>query len=176
MVAEGVCNKLVLSDINPAGKACVDKTLQVNDLDVDVAYYVSDNMKAVPEFEKFDLVVSNPPNFYALNPDHSRYDEFEDDFRPNDPEWVIHKAFYSTIRPYLNPGADLYISEVEPEKDIVYFPKTEAEPFDVRPRPALDDFIGMIRDAGLEYRETIPFYVGKDSAELHQMISRNTGA
>ena len=61
----------------------------------------------------FDLVVSNPPNYFALNPAHPLYERFKDDLRPNDGGWKIHEAFYRAVSNYLTPGALLIILEIE---------------------------------------------------------------
>lgn len=171
LLAEGLCGHLCLIDINPAAIACAQRTIRENGLEGRVSVYRGDNLAALPASERFDVVISNPPNFYGLNPRHSRYELYKDDLRPNDPQWRIHRGFYVNIRPFLRPGAKLYISEVEPEKAEVYIPRAESEPYDIRPRPALDDFIPMIEDGGLRYEGTELFFRGADGAELSIMTS-----
>jgi hypothetical protein len=175
LLAEGICRNLCVSDINPSAMECVERTIAANRLS-GVTHYVSDNLQSVPSTETFDLVVSNPPNFYALNPRHYLGGILKDDLRPNDPGWEIHRRFYAQIGPYLQPGAALYISEVEPHSDRVFLPRTMAEPYDIRPRPAIDDFLPLIADARLEYVNTELYFTGRDGAELFMMTSRNTGS
>jgi hypothetical protein len=172
LLAEGVCDRLCLSDVNPAVGDCLARTVEANGLTDRVRWYTGDNLYALPDDARFDLVVANPPNFSALNPRHPRYERYRDDLRPNDPDWRLHRGFYAGIGAYLRPGAVLHISEVEPHRDRVFIPRSEAEPYDVRPRAAIDDFVEMIAAGGLRYDDTVQYFTGADGAELFVMTSR----
>lgn len=154
LLAQGICNKLCLADINPLAIESVKHTVEENGLQDKVTYYVSDNFKSIPKEEKFDLVVSNPPNYFNVNEEHPEGKKLLNDLRPNDRGWVIHQGFYSGVKDYLKDGALLLISEVEPYEKLVYIPKSEAIPYDIRNAPAIEDFARMISEGGLSLIET----------------------
>ena len=63
LLAHGFCKNLTLADINPEAIKCVRKTASYNNVEHLVNIYHSDIFESIPETEKFDLVVSNPPHF-----------------------------------------------------------------------------------------------------------------
>lgn len=162
LLFEGICEELCLADINPTAISCVQETIRYNNLENKVVCYVSNNFQNIPYKEKFDLVVSNPPNYYSINVAHHDYEWLQGDLRPNDPGWNIHRDFYSNVYPYLNSGAILLIEEVEPFQSEVHIPITNDIPFDIRPNPPIKDFIDMIEQGGLQYIEAAPFHVDKE--------------
>ncbi len=178
LLAEGLCQQLVLADINPVAVDAARATVVANGLQDRVRVYASDNLRQIPEEERFDLVVSNPPNYYCLNPQHPWYAELSGDIRPNDPGWVLHHAFYAGISGFLNPGALLVIEEVDPYAEKCFLPNEQShlpmwgpEPFDIRPRPPVDDFCDMIEAAGLSYLRTVA--MPHPSVPVHLMVSRH---
>jgi hypothetical protein len=62
--------------------------------------YRSDVLGGVPDAERRDLVVGNPPHFLQLEPG-------DDDIRVVDPDWRIHRAFYRSVGRFLRraPGS-----------------------------------------------------------------------
>ena len=178
LLADGLCEQLVLADINAEACDAARSTVEANGLSNRVRVYTSDNLAQIPADERFDLVVSNPPNYYCLNPRHPWYAELAGDLRPNDPGWALHRAFYAGISAYLKPNALLVIEEVDPfaEKcflpnELPHLPLWGPEPFDIRPRPPVDDFCDMIEAAGLSYLRTVA--MPHPSVPVHLMISRN---
>lgn len=171
LLREGLCQRLCLIDINPNAIDCIRRTIRENGLERQVTTHMGDNLEALADSDRFDLVVANPPNFCAINPSHPDYHLYKEDLRPNDPDWRLHRGFYSGIRRFLSPGAVLHISEVEPEKAVVFLPHDDPDPWDIRPRPALQDFVEMIRDGGLRYIDAELFFTGRDGAELSMMTS-----
>lgn len=155
LLAAGLCRRLTLADVNPAAIACAARTVARNGLGDRVELYVSDNFARIPPGPRFDLVVSNPPNYCGLNPQHPYYGRLKDDLRPNDRDWRIHRAFYASVAGWLVPGAELLIEEINPGDAEVRTPGFDV-PYDIRPRPAIDDFRAMIADGGLEYVGTTP--------------------
>ena len=153
LLAADLCDSVCVADINPAAMDCVRETVQRNGLEGRVAFYTSDNFKSIPRTEKFDLVVANPPNYYALNPEHPRYKRFKDDLRPNDRGWKAHEEFYREVGNYLNPGALILVMEIETLNREVFLPGDKV-PYDIRPRPPIEDFKRMIAAGGLTYVET----------------------
>ncbi len=172
LLEKGICEQLCLADINPVAIESARATVAENGLEDRVTCYVSDNLESIPAEEKFDLVVSNPPNYFNINPEHPLYAKFKDDLRPNDREWRIHWEFYRSIKKHLNPGAVMLISEVEPFNKEVLIPKSQPIPYDVRENLPLDDFKEMIATGGLTYVGVEKFFDGK-GAEFWMVISRN---
>ena len=172
LLADGLCEHLYLADINPAAIECIKMTVEKNSLSEKVTFFVSDNFKSIPENTAFDLIVSNPPNYFSLNPDHVFYKIFKDDIKPNDPEWRIHKEFYSNAAGFLNKGGNIMISEVEPHKKEVFIPYDNPVPFDIRDEVPVDVFRKMIEDGGLRYVDTVYFTSIGGGVEEHLMISQ----
>lgn len=172
LLQEGLCETLCLADINPAAIDCVLKTIAANRLRDKITTYVSDNFFSVPPSEKFDLMVGNPPNYFSINPQHPLAKHFEDDLRPHDVDWLIHKQFYSAAGAYLLPDALVCISEVEPHQSLVHVPPDERIPFDRRPGPALLDFKKMIARGGLTYLDTF-HYATLGGVKMWMMVSNN---
>lgn len=169
LLRAGLVSELVLADKNPAVAPWVAKTCEANDLAL--TYYQSDNFQEIPAGERFDLVVANPPNYFHLNPEHPRYEELRDDPRPNDPGWRIHEAFYATVKAHLNPGAELFISEVEPYQREVYLAEESPLVYDLRDEEPLADFERMIVAGGLELVSTEP-YATIGGVNLYMLRSR----
>jgi hypothetical protein len=118
---------LVFSDYyDIAIRHCVD-TANSNGLSSKVTGYVTPCIGNIPEHEKWDLVVSNPPHSEEASGffDHMRNDpERSHQFIENsarlvvDENWGIHKEFYANIRKHLSDDADLYI--IESVQDVRY--------------------------------------------------------
>jgi methylase of polypeptide subunit release factors len=169
----GLCKNLYLADINPAAIECVKRTVDSNGLSDRVAYCVSDNFDAIPKDEVFDLVVGNPPNYFRINPEFPNYDKLARDLRPNDPGWHIHRKFYSQVGRHLTDGATLIINEIDPLRATVFLPGVKDIPYDLRDRPAVDDFKDMIREGGLHYVGTT-IYNGLGGLDMGFVLSRKT--
>lgn len=168
---KGLCRELVLADRHPLVKQHLEETRTINDDSLKFTYYESDNLKQIPNEECFDLVVSNPPNYFHLNPQHPAWEELRDDHRPNDPGWRIHEEFYLTIGRHLNPGADLFIAEVEPERERVHLEPNMTVVYDIRDHNPLERWKEMIERGGLEY-VGCEWYYTADGADLFLVRSR----
>src|SRR3989344_2262341 len=104
-LAEGLCRKLTLIDVNPdAIKAC-KKTIDANGLNNRVTVLLSDGLKDVPNSAKWDLVISNPPHI------NGSADEYKSDIINIDPGWKIHKEFYAKISKHLVTNGSILFSE-----------------------------------------------------------------
>jgi methylase of polypeptide subunit release factors len=102
LLGHGLCQTLCLADINPDAVEACRRTIRSNRLAERVAVYHSDNLAQVPATERWDLVVGNPPHFV---------DAFVGELRSYDPEWRIHRSFFATVEPHLNPGAVIVLQE-----------------------------------------------------------------
>jgi methylase of polypeptide subunit release factors len=112
LLANKLCDKLTLADINPeACKVCED-TVKKNGLEDKVSVYQSDCLDKIPENEKWDLVVSNPPHWATLeDADREEGKAEREDIKKFDLDLKIHKRFYRDIRKYLKPGGSILLQE-----------------------------------------------------------------
>jgi Methyltransferase small domain len=102
LLGNALCETLCLADINPEAVASCTRTVRVNGLGGRVSVYLSDNLKYIPQSEKWDVVVSNPPHFI---------DQYVGDLRAHDPGWRIHREFFATIGDFLNVGGVVVLQE-----------------------------------------------------------------
>lgn len=120
-----LAKNIVFSDYyDVAVKSCIS-TANENGLGDRVTGYVTPCIGNIPEHEKWDLVVSNPPHsslgevfFDTMNNDPERHHDYiENSARlVVDEQWGIHKEFYANIRSHLTDDADLYIIEAVQDK------------------------------------------------------------
>lgn len=151
LLEQGICQELVVSDINQKAIDCVRRTVSRHNYPV--RSYLSDNLKGIPEHEKFDIIVANPPNYVNIQADHPmgflRYD-----LRPSDIDWKIHRNFYNNIRKYMHKESNMYISEVEPyKKEVFSFNKL----YDLRNIEPIKDFSEMIVTNNLKLNNVITY-------------------
>jgi hypothetical protein len=170
----GICERLTLADINEEAVACVRRTIRANGLEDRVTVHRSDNLHQLPAGLRFDLVVGNPPNYCQLNPAHPLYSTYREDLRPNDPEWRVHRDFYRHVRRHLQPGALLLIDEIDVFSATVIPSRFPGRiPYDIRPRPAIDDFRAMLADAGLELVDVIGASDAPGGFKVDLLLIRN---
>ena len=130
LLADGYCDQLVLSDVNPRAIAAIHETIRINELQDKVTVYESDGLDSIPSSEQWDLVVAAPPQFPAGG--------FWETTKliTDDPEWRLHHNFYGRIKEFLAPGGSVLIQE-----------HSEAS--------TSEDFLAMIADGGLEHVRTL---------------------
>ena len=151
LLENNICKTLVTGDVNEKTISFVQKT--ANKHGYDVRSYVSDNLKQIPKSEKFDLVISNPPNYCNIQRSH-QVGYLRDDLRPSDIGWKIHKDFYNNIGEYLNKDSEMFISEVEPYTKNFYI---DGELYDKRSEIPMKDFKEMVKSNNLKIVKKIPY-------------------
>ena len=106
LLAQGLCESLCLIDVNPKAVKICHETIKKNKLENKVSVYLSDGLSNIPSSEKWDLVVSNPPQFV-------NYDDWTpiETLRSIDPNWNIHKQFYANVEKFLNPDGYVLFQE-----------------------------------------------------------------
>jgi 16S rRNA G966 N2-methylase RsmD len=104
LLANGLCDSLTLVDVNPEAVRAAELTRERNRLESRVKVFHSNVLDAVPQTEKWDLVVCNPPHFLAKNSNDTCIKEF-------DPGWELHRRFYANVRKFLSPGARVVCKE-----------------------------------------------------------------
>ena len=87
----------MLSDVDREAIATARHTAAFNGLEDRVTAYVSDALDHIPDGERWDLVVANPPHFLA-DPSRSH------DIQVFDPDWSLHRRFYGAVERYMRPG------------------------------------------------------------------------
>ncbi len=125
---EGNVKEAVFADINIFNLNSLYKTLTKNNLDQllgnKIRCYLSDGLNHIPRDEKFDIIVSNPPHYFA--PSFSKEQMF---LTPNrlgsyDPGWNFHKSFYGQCHHYLTERGEVWFLEngsAANEKDFLPF-------------------------------------------------------
>lgn len=113
LLAHHFGTSLCLSDIYPPAIQAVKDTAKINKIEDRVNVYQGDGVSALPEHEKFDVVVGNPPQFpnrimleylYARDPK----------INPRiyiDPEWSLHKKFFQGIREHMTQNGLVVLTE-----------------------------------------------------------------
>ena len=102
LLAFGFCDTLCLVDINPLAVRACRRTIAENRLSDRVSVYLSDNLADIPQTERWDLVVSNPPHFLEAA---------QGDIRSLDTDWQIHRGFFGAIGRFLKPGGVIILQE-----------------------------------------------------------------
>lgn len=106
-----ICENFTLMDIYEPALQQAKENAEINKIYDKVNYYVCDQINTLPNSEKFDLVVANPP--HCIDDDWIPKISYETIYRLTvDLDWQLHKEFYENITNYLNPNADVYISHV----------------------------------------------------------------
>jgi methylase of polypeptide subunit release factors len=108
-----ICDKITLMDIYEPALIKAKENAEKNNIGDRVNYYVLGNIGDLPIDEKFDLVVANPPHCEEDDWMDKNNNSYDDCHRITiDLGWNLHKEFYANITKHLNPGADVYISQV----------------------------------------------------------------
>jgi|GEM_PF-1109138 len=106
LLANNLCDRLTLADINPEAVAAIKETIRENHLENRVNVYHSDCLNSIPPTEKWDLVVGNPP--WDLSTKDNK------DIRVCDAQSRVHQQFYRDITKFLKPhGSIIFIEGAE---------------------------------------------------------------
>jgi Methyltransferase small domain len=101
LLAAGWCESLVLADVDADAVSMARLTASHNELGDRVVVYRSDVLDQIPDAERWDLVVANPPH----------YPEGNGDARIFDPGWDLHRRFYASVGGFMNPGGLILMVE-----------------------------------------------------------------
>lgn len=103
LLANNLCDRLTLSDVNPEAIEALKETVRYNGLEDRVTIYQSDNLDLIPTTEKWDLVVGNPP--WDLR------DASPENLILCDPGGKTHDSFFRDVHLFLNPGGTILFGE-----------------------------------------------------------------
>jgi methylase of polypeptide subunit release factors len=104
-LADHIC----LADVYPISLNAIHKTVELNNIKPYVTVYLSDNLKSIPETEKFDLVIGNPPHFSTPIQQLEHIDQYHRLYV--DDNWKLHQGFFENINNYLLPNAKIILFE-----------------------------------------------------------------
>lgn len=105
LLAHTLCDSLCVTDVNEKVLEICKETVRMNDLKDRVSVYHSDVLESIPDKERWDLVVSNPPHHNGSDMDYLGHPD------SYDPDWDIHRRFYSRVRDHLNDGGKVLFQE-----------------------------------------------------------------
>ena len=105
LLAYGFCRKLTLADVNPVAVEAARRTARYNGIEKLVNIYLSDGLKQIPETDKWDLVIGNPPNISPSS------ENAKSDLIHYDPGWQLHRGFYSSVKRFMKPGGRVLLKE-----------------------------------------------------------------
>lgn len=96
LLAAGHCQTLALADVNPAAAEAAQFTARYNHIEDRVSVYTSDVFDAIPESEKWDLVVANYPTIPSDAEDSQNIIDY-------DSSRTLEYRFYSSIKKFMKP-------------------------------------------------------------------------
>jgi methylase of polypeptide subunit release factors len=110
---ESTVKKVAFSDINIFNLNSLRRTLKINNLDEllgdEISIWLSDSLSAIPDEQRFDLIVSNPPHF--LSNDHTANLLSPNRLATYDANWSFHTSFYSECHKYLTERGEVWFLE-----------------------------------------------------------------
>jgi methylase of polypeptide subunit release factors len=105
LLAHGICEDLTLMDRYALSEDSVVQTVQRNQCGDRARFLHLDNVAHLPDHERFDLIVANPPHYLEC-PGDSNYQRIAVDV-----DWQAHREFFANIGGYLNPNALILLQE-----------------------------------------------------------------
>jgi methylase of polypeptide subunit release factors len=142
LIDAGIAKNIVLMDVYEPALIKAQENAKDNNIVDNVSIRVCDKIASLPITDKFDLVVGNPPHSPTVNnitniPDIQ--EEYDAVVRITvDEDWELHKEFFKNITKYLNPNADLYITEtLETNIDVDWAKEAGLTLIEIFPSPML---------------------------------------
>jgi len=120
MLATGLCNRITFNDLHQPALDMVELTKLKNPTYADkISIYQGSTLECIPESEKFDLVVANPPHYLSkyLASQSLGFDKMGITIGQRNAEilvdenWKAHTAFYNYIKKRLAPNGIILIQE-----------------------------------------------------------------
>jgi len=120
MLATGLCKRITLNDLHQPALDMAEITKLKNPEFADkISIYPGSTLENIPESEKFDLVVANPPHYTSkyFASISLGYDKMGIVMGPRnaeilvDEKWQAHTNFYRDIKKHLTPDGIILIQE-----------------------------------------------------------------
>ena len=108
LLANGWCETLALSDIDAESIETAMRTAAYNGLGHRVTGYASDVLDDIPEQERWDLVVANPPAFESHPDKQLAVGDWDRGFDTN---WNVRRRFYASVKQHMNPDGVVVMVE-----------------------------------------------------------------
>ena len=105
LLAQGLCERLTLADINPRAVEACRRTIEDNGLENCCAVHQSDVLNEIPPHDPWDLVVGNPPHW----PEGDR--QSQSGLLRVDPDLSLHRRFFESVGPHLQAGGSILLQE-----------------------------------------------------------------
>ena len=113
LAEQGIIQEAVFADINIFNLNSLKRTLWKNNLGSQfgkqLRVYLSDVLEHIPTTEKFDLIVSNPPDFYIE--DFNQTEMSGSTLGRYSVGRVFHKSFYNDCHNHLSKGGEVWFIE-----------------------------------------------------------------
>jgi len=108
LLAHGWCETLALSDVDAESIETARRTATYNGIEHRVAGYASDVLDDIPDDERWDVVVANPPAFESHPDKQLAVGDWDRGFDTN---WNVRRRFYASVKAHMNPGGVVVMSE-----------------------------------------------------------------
>jgi len=110
-----IIEDMAFGDINIFNIFSVKKTLSLNKLN-NISnnmfrQFLTDGLQNIPDDEKFDIIISNPPHFLSVDPTQDNNACSPIRLGTNDANWAFHKSFYSDCHEYLSDNGEVWFLE-----------------------------------------------------------------
>jgi methylase of polypeptide subunit release factors len=107
LLDHGVCESLCMSDLYEPAIDCIKATVKSlpETWQSQVSAYAMPTVAELPDHERFDLVVANPPHYLEC-PGDDNYQRLA-----VDANWEAHKEFYQHISQHLEPNGIILMQE-----------------------------------------------------------------
>jgi len=104
--------RIAFSDINIFNLRSLRETLEKNNIQKkQFSIYLSDCLMHIPTYEKFDIIVSNPPHFAEGIHPKKMPTILADELGAYDPDWSFHQSFYRQCHNYLTEKGEVWFLE-----------------------------------------------------------------
>lgn len=101
-----LCNSLCLSEMYAPALACATNTVKNTPFESKVSTYLTSTLAGLNDFEKFDLVVGNPPHYVEYTSNDSNQTRI-----CRDDNWDTHLDFFKHIKSHLTDDGIILLQE-----------------------------------------------------------------
>ena len=106
-----ICENMVFMDSYGPAEEYTLYNAKENNISDRVKFFGVDMIQKLPKDIKFDLVMGNPPHCESIPKEITDVNVHAERL-VLDRNWDIHREFFQNIPNYLNPGADIILSEI----------------------------------------------------------------
>lgn len=125
---EEIIKEAAFVDINIFNLNSLHKSLRINQMENligdQIRTYLSDGLDHIPQDERFDLIISNPPHYFAKDRIKDKKSLSPGRLGTFDAGWDFHRSFYKRCHHYLSEKGEVWFLEnsaAADEKDFLPF-------------------------------------------------------